>query len=206
MLSNTTNLNQDLNIKINNVSLTKVNKINFLGVILDEKLTWKPQLTQLCVRVSQITGVMYRIRDSLTNDSLRLIYNSTVYPLLLYCSAVWGGSLKTHIDALFLAQKKIIRAISYKSRYEHTNPLFGQLHLLKLHDIILLQTCLFVFKSIHVYPVDILEPLTHNINTRRPHDLRTPYCRTVHAQRCVAVRGVRHRNNLSNNTLLLITH
>ena len=136
-----------------------MNQINFLGVILDEKLTWKPQLTHLCIRVSQITGIMCKIRDSLTSDSLILIYNSTVYPLLLYCLAVWGRSFKTHIDTLFLAQKKIIRAISYKSRYEHTNPLFGQLNLSKLHDIILLQTCLFVFKSIHVYPVDIFEPL-----------------------------------------------
>lgn len=85
----------------------------------------------------------------------------------------------------------------FKTKYEHTNPLFLNHKLLKLPDIIFLQTCLFVFKSIHVFPVNTsFEYCNQNINTRRPHDLKMPLCRTVKAQRSVTVRGVRCWNSL----------
>lgn len=197
MLSSSIHSIQDnIDVQLNNKSLSRVNNIKFLGVTIDENLTWKAHLQQVCIRISQVTGVIYRIRNNVTKDSLKLIYYSTVYPVLLYCSAVWGGAFKTLIDQLFVAQKKVIRVMSYKSKYEHTNPLFCDYKLLKLPDLILLQTCLFVFKALHVYPTNIFQPLSHNINTRRPHDLRVPYCRTVQAQRSVSVRGVTHWNNL----------
>ena len=95
MVSCSKKINLDnIDIKINNDSVIRVNNIKFLGVILDENLTWKLHLNQLCVRVSQITGIIHKTRDNLNNESLKLIYNSTVYPLLLYCSAIWGGTLK----------------------------------------------------------------------------------------------------------------
>ena len=61
------------------------------------------------MKLSQITGVIYKIRDNLNADSLKLIYYSTVYPSLLYCSAIWGGAFSTLIDTAFIAQKKLIQ-------------------------------------------------------------------------------------------------
>ena len=126
---------------------------------------------------------------------------STVYPHLIYCSAIWRGAFSTLLDGLFVAQKKIVRVIFYKNRYDHTNPLFCEHNLLKVPDIIALQTCIFVFKSLYIYPVNTtFELLSHNVNTRRPNDLRLPLCRTVQAQRSVSVRGVREWNSLPQET------
>ncbi len=86
----------------------------------------------------------------------------------------------------------------HKKRYDHTNPLFCEHNLLKVPDIIFLQTCIFLFKSIYIYPNNTsYELLSNNINNnRRPDDLKLPLCRTVHAQRSVSVRGVREWNSL----------
>ena len=74
---------------------------------------------------------------------------------------------------------------------------FSNHKLLKIQDIIFWQSCIFVFKSLHVYPNNTTyELLSHNLNSRRPNDLRIPYCRTVQAQRSVSVRGVRNWNSL----------
>ena len=88
----------------------------------------------------------------------------------------------------------------FRSKYEHTNPLFNEYNLIKLHDIIQLQTCLFVYKSLYIFHVNTtFHFLSHNINTRRPLDVKIPQCRTVHAQRSVSVRGARSWNNLSHD-------
>lgn len=122
----------------------------------------------------------------MTVDCLKLIYMSTVYRHLIYCSAIWGGSFSTLLDGLLVAQKNIVRLMFYKKRYDHTNPLFCENNLLKVPDIIALQTCTFVFKSLHIYPINItFEWMSHNVNSRRPNNLRPPFCRTVHTQRSV---------------------
>ena len=203
MASCLTNINEvNIDIKIKNNLLSKVNDVKFLGVTIDSRLTWKQHLHQICSKLSQITGVLYKIRNNVTIDCLKLIYRSTVYPHLIYCSAIWGGAFKILLDGLFVAQKKIIRVMFYKSRYDHTNSLFSDHNLLKVPDIISLQTCIFVFKSIHIYPNNTTyELLSHNVNnTRRPNDLRLPLCRTVHAQRNVSVRGAREWNSLPHET------
>lgn len=194
----------NINININNNKLHKVTSIKFLGVIIDSKLTWKPQINQLSNKISQITGTMYRIRNCITTDCLRIIYMSTAYPHLLYCSALWGGAFSTLLDGLFVAQKKLVRIMFHKSRYEHTNPLFCENNILKVNNIISLQTCIFVFKSMYIHSNNTrFEFLSHNINTRRSNYLKIPFCRTVFAQRSVSVRGVREWNNLPQDTKTL---
>ena len=201
------NINLDnVSIKIDNCVISRVSHIKFLGVTIDEKLTWKPHLLSLHTRISQITGVLYKVRSYLTPECIRLVYMSTVYPHLLYCSAVWGGAFKTLLDDLFIAQKKIIRVMYFKSKFAHTNPLFREFKLIKLPDIILFQTCLFVYKSLYIFPINTsFEFPSHNINTRRPMDLKIPQCRTVHAQRSVSVRGAWCWNNLHQDIKSITT-
>ena len=95
MVSSISNINEDhVHIKIGNNLLTRVKHIKFLGKIIDDRLTWKPHLNQLCNKISQMTGIFYKIRNNLTVDCLKLIYMSIVNPHLLYCSAIWGGSIQ----------------------------------------------------------------------------------------------------------------
>ena len=63
------------------------------------------------------------------------LYYSLVYPYLIYCNVLWGGTYSTIIDKLFLLQKKIIR-IMFNANYQfHTTPLFFQAKILKVADI-----------------------------------------------------------------------
>ena len=52
-------INCDVDIKINNNQITRVNKIKFLGIMIDEQLNWKEQIHQVQTGLSGITGVMY---------------------------------------------------------------------------------------------------------------------------------------------------
>ena len=185
-----------IDINIDNIKLKQINSIKFLGVIIDSQLKWKPQIDEIRDKLSKMTGIIYRIRNNLNKDNLKQIYSALVYPHLLYCSAIWGGAYKTYLDSIFVAQKKLLRTMYHKNRYDHTNSLFKENHLLKIHDILNLQTGLFVYKSINTYTINTgfqqLPP------SRRLNELRIPFCLTTHAQHSILVRGARLWNQLMN--------
>ena len=55
---------------------------------------------------------MYKARRHLDKKSLLNLYYSYIYPYLTYCIEVWGCAAKSHLQALFILQKKIVRIMT----------------------------------------------------------------------------------------------
>ena len=51
---------QDINILIDNVQIERVNTFNFLGILLDESLTWTDHTNMVANEISRVTGVLHR--------------------------------------------------------------------------------------------------------------------------------------------------
>ena len=88
------------------------------------------------------------------------IYHSLVQSHVIYCSLVWRFSSKLNIDSLFVKQKKGLRAvilgfINYKYKDGripgHTKEYFSEYKILTIHNIIVLNTLIFMQKTIN-YP------------------------------------------------------
>ena len=192
-----------IELKLDNKTIKKVDEVRFLGVLLDSRLQWKAHINDLKVKMSKITGVIYKVRDSLNISSLKQIYYSLVYPHLIYCAAIWTGANKTNLNVLELAQKRILRIINYKSYNDHTSPLFKEHNMLKFIDIMHLQTCVFVYKDLNgMSPssVSCFSRLSHGVNTRGGRTtLALPQCRTSHAQSRLAYRGAKAWNSLNSS-------
>ena len=58
--------------------------VQFLGVIVDEHLSWKPHLEAVCTKVSRGVGVICRLRFILPEKVLITLYNSIVLPYLTF--------------------------------------------------------------------------------------------------------------------------
>ena len=190
-----------LNIKIDDKLLTEVQQIKFLGVILDNRLRWKPHIEDTQNKLFKIMGILYKIRNLCNAACLKQLYLSLAYPYLFYCSAIWGGACKTYINSLVIAQKKLLRVITHSNRLAHTHPIFRDLKVLKISDIIAYQTLSFVYKSLNLYKVNNGFKLnTHNISTRRINDLMIPLCKTAHdAQQGILYRGSKIWNDASQD-------
>ena len=115
-----------------------------LGLTLDSKLTWKDHLSTIESKLSRACGVLYSLRRKITRSVARVIYMSIVYPHLLYGNILWSAASKSHLDKLFVKQKKVIRILMKKTRNAHTNPLFDQLNLLKIKDICKVNTIIYI--------------------------------------------------------------
>ena len=143
--------------------------------------------------------MIYKVRNYLTSNCLKTVYLSLAYPHFLYGSVIWGGTFHTYLNNLFVTQKKMLRVMACRDRYAHTDPLFKHFGLLKLFDIIALQTNIFVYKSLYVTEIECNFRIIQNPQTRRQNRLQLPLHRTSHSQRYLSYRGAHQWNQLSDD-------
>ena len=67
------------------------------------------------------------------------LYYSLVYSHLSYGICVWGNADETHLEKIWLAQKKVVRIITNSDYLAPTIQLFAKLKILQLDDIYLHQ-------------------------------------------------------------------
>ena len=96
---------------INDQPLKRVSSTKFLGVIIDEHLSWQEHVKYLSSKISKSVGILCKARKVLNISTLVTLYNSFVYPYLTYGVEVWGNAYDIHIESLITLQKRIIRII-----------------------------------------------------------------------------------------------
>ena len=131
---------------LRNLILSYCKEVNFLGVILDEHLTWKSHIHNVARKVSKAVGIIYNSSFCLGNSSLRILYFSLIYPYLFYCVSVWASTYPSNLRRLITLQKHVIRIISRTAFDAHTDPLFKNLKILNLESIYKLQIGKFMYQ------------------------------------------------------------
>src|SRR5690349_2218320 len=81
---------QNFNIKIENEVISSVEFTQFLGIIIDHKLSWQRHVTYISLKISKFLYVLWRLKFKLPKNCLLSLYYSLVYPHLNYCIIVWG--------------------------------------------------------------------------------------------------------------------
>ena len=98
----------DLNykIEIDDKNIEKVEITKFLGVLIDNNLSWKDRTMHISKIVSKYNGIIRKIRPYLNKDSLLTLYNTLVLPYLSYCTLVWGDKNNSFIESLSFYSSK----------------------------------------------------------------------------------------------------
>ena len=85
---------------IRGAALEKVNFIKFLGVTIDDKLSFSRHTTLVKSKIAKCCGIMYRLSNYVPDYIMKKIYSTLVFPYLNYCIAVWGNSSLTQLARL----------------------------------------------------------------------------------------------------------
>ena len=93
-------------IKMNENTLKQVHDINYLGVCLEESLTWKKHLEAVQTKISKASYLISKIRHYVDLATLKILYYSLVFPHINYCITVWGGTYKSSLLPIIRLQKK----------------------------------------------------------------------------------------------------
>ena len=92
----------EINIQINGTQIERVESFNFLGIMLDENLTWKSHIEMVAKKISKVTGKLYRLKNIFPENVLFVLYNSLIVSYINYGLLLWG----VHVHKLEHLQKK----------------------------------------------------------------------------------------------------
>ena len=124
--------NPDLSLNIGGSPIEKVTDFNFLGITIDEGITWKKHIDKITLKLSRINGVFNRLKNFLPPEILKLLYYSMFMCHMNYGSLVWGFS--NHADKIDKVQKKTIRNIANAKYNAHVGPLCKELNILRFSE------------------------------------------------------------------------
>ena len=88
-------------ISFDSIPLKQVTEVNFLGIYIDEGLTWKSHISYICKKISKSVGIMYRFRFFLSWNTKKSLYYTLIYPYLTYCTTVWSSTYVTNLNRIF---------------------------------------------------------------------------------------------------------
>ena len=134
-----------LRLHINNTIIEKVDSFNYLGIILNENLTWKNHIEMVANKIAKITGILNRLKYVYPWQILLSLYNTLIMSHINYGLLLWG----TKVYELEHQQKKAVRTIKNNHPLAHSEPLLKDLGLLNVHDLYHIKVLKFYYKLVH---------------------------------------------------------
>ena len=195
-----------LQFSMNNRSIDVVQHFNYLGIMLDENMSWKTHIAMVRNKLSRINGILHRLKYYFPRNILITLYKSLFTPHINYGSLLWGQAGE-NLDKI---QKKTIRTITYNNYTAHTEPLLKELNLLKVKDMFDLKILKFLFKLYHnelppyfnIYGVHLEKNIVPY--TLRPHALPVPAVAHVYAESSLVYKLVVMKNRIAISDKLLL--
>lgn len=172
-------------IKIENITVEPKKNVKYLGVILDEKLTFTPHINKTVAKGKASQALLYNLlnrKSPMSTKNKTLLYKAIVKPVLLYACPIWSSTCKSNIEKLERIQNKILRMIEKAPQSMNNVKIRSKLGMTTLWETIHRFTYTFyneklqdidILKTIGTYtqetaPFKIKYNLPHNILLQRP--------------------------------------
>ena len=102
-------------LKINDYDIKRSSSIKFLGVLVDEHLSWTDHINILENKLSKNLGLLYKSKHFLNASGMKSLYYSFFHSYLNYGNIAWCSTSVTKIKKLYSKQKQAIKALSVTS-------------------------------------------------------------------------------------------
>ena len=116
-----------------NVALECKEFVKYLGILINNNLSWKYHIDYIVIKISRTIGLISKLRHFVPKHTLLNIYRSLIAPYLSYGLIAWCQACKSYLDKLLKLQKRALRFIYFSDHNQHAIPLFSKASILLLH-------------------------------------------------------------------------
>ena len=116
-------------LKLNHTKLYESRKIKYLGLLIDDRLTWKYHINELCKNLNRTKSIFFKMCHFCPQSVLRWLYFSIFNSHVTCGVSVWGNANQIYADKLELLTKKAIRAITLAHFKTHSKPIIYDLQI-----------------------------------------------------------------------------
>ena len=156
-------------IKFLDMEIKRTPTIKFLGLILDENLTWNPHINDLCSKLKSLFHIFYYIRDYISKKEIQTIYYSLIYSRIKYGINIFGNAGSAKIKKIQTLQNQLLKVLSEKNYRYPTEKLHKELEFLLVEDIAKQELLTFV----HNFFSNSLPPIFDNYFDTFDHPYQT---------------------------------
>ena len=180
------------------LSLTKVAHVKYLGILVDEKLSWRQHIDLTSTRIRKLIWAFKKLRHVADLETLRRVYFALVQSVLGYCIVVWGGACKTFMIRVERAQRSLLKVITFRPFIFPTAILYEKCGVLTVRQTYILQV---------VTKQHVITPFVRNRKNKRtvPNVCIPLRCHTASARRQRVYLAI-YLYNMLNKTLNINPH
>jgi len=146
----------------NNEILEQVQDTKFLGLIIDENLSWDNHVSHIMSKTSSGLYALRRMANQCEIDGLKTIYYALIHSHIAYGISIYGATKKENLDRILVQQKKALRIILNLKHLDSVKHIFSNLNILTVYGLYIFETIKFVYTKSN----PTLELKRHKYNTR----------------------------------------
>jgi hypothetical protein len=138
-----------LDVSINGIPIERTTHAKFLGVTIDESLSWDVHISTIASKISKSIGIIRKVANKIPQHSRLQLYQALVVPYFSYCHLVWSTASQARLNRLNLLQKRAVRCIALAPYLAHSQPLISSFKILPFFKLREFYSTIFLFKYLN---------------------------------------------------------
>jgi hypothetical protein len=194
----------DINsINLNGDVIERVPEIKYLGVVIDEALTFKENAQYVGKKISKMVGFLNRNRKKIPMKVRLTLYKCMIGSMVDYCSSILFLNKDNEINMLQKIQNRALRNITHGNRYSRVTDMLQETNLLSIKQRIIFNVLLLIYKATknllpNYLTVNIIRTADiQPYHLRNNSSLRPPSHITHRNQDSIWYKGVRLFNQMA---------
>ena len=127
--------------------LERADSTMFLGIGVDESLSWSNHIDHLCKKLSSTVFLLRNMRSYCDDAMLTSLYHSLFVSVARYGIANWGGGSASNMYRVFKLQKRAVRVIARLRSRDSCREVFKSLGFLTVPSMYILDAITFVLRN-----------------------------------------------------------
>ena len=161
--------NSDFAVNIGDKILEVKSDIKFLGITIDNSISFKTHILALCKKLNLCLLLMRNIRQYLDVKTMVDMYYTFFYPHIIYGIEFWGHGNKTYLKRILKLQKAALRIILKIKPGEHVTSHFKTLKIMRITMLFDYRLLVLLLKTFSTEQINNMKT-NHHHNTRNRHD------------------------------------
>jgi len=138
-----------IHVKIDDVEIHQVDCSKYLGIFIDDKLSWQSHTDYVYSKINNFTSIFYKIRDKINFDVAKMIYFAFIHSHLAYGIEIYGNTYTNHLNRLMILNNKLLRILQNAPRETPVVELYANFNTLTLPELHTYQILKFIYNCIY---------------------------------------------------------
>jgi hypothetical protein len=182
-------------VKYEQKNISNSTETKFLGLIIDETLTWNQHIEQIVTKLCSACYTLRNLKHIVPQSTLRTIYYAYIHSILSY-GIIFGGR-SSNINKLFILQNKTVRIIINARVREYCREHFKNMQIITLYSQYIFSPILFTVKN---KPLFTPNNEIYKYNTRNNTNLHLPNVNITKYYKGPYISGLKAFNHLPQHT------